>query len=62
MAPKDGKRPGCSADQGMAQFLKDLLESVRQMKSGKAARTILVSLRAAAEARAKESNKLIRSW
>ena len=42
-----------SMDKEMAQFQKDLLESVRQMKSGKAARTTVVALTAAAEARAK---------
>ena len=42
-----------SIDKEVAQFQKDLLESVRQMKSGKAARTTVVALTAAAEARAK---------
>jgi putative transcriptional regulator len=37
----------------MAQFQSDLLESVRQMKAGKAARTTVVPLTAAADARAK---------
>ena len=42
-----------SMDKEVAQFQKDLLESVRQMKTGKAARTTVVALTAAAEARAK---------
>ncbi|AGX87398.1 transcriptional regulator [Candidatus Symbiobacter mobilis CR] len=37
----------------MEQFQNDLLESVRQMKAGKAARTTVVTPTAAAEARAK---------
>ena len=40
-------------DKEMEQFQKDLLESVRQMKAGKAARTTAVTPTAAAEARAK---------
>ncbi len=40
-------------DKEMEQFQSDLLESVRQMKAGKAARTTLVTPTAAAEARAK---------
>ena len=37
----------------MLQFQEDLLQSVRQMKAGKAARTTAVALTAAADARAK---------
>jgi len=44
---------GKPVDKEMEQFQNDLLASVRQMKSGKAARTTLVSLSAAADARAK---------
>jgi putative transcriptional regulator len=40
-------------DKEVAQFQKDLLDSVRQMKTGKAARSTVVSLTPAAEARAK---------
>lgn len=40
-------------DAEMDQFQKDLLESVRQMKGGKAARTTVVALTPAAAARAK---------
>lgn len=40
-------------DKEMEQFQKDLLESVRQMKAGKAARTTTVALTPAAEARSK---------
>ena len=40
-------------DKEMLQFQEDLLQSVRQMKAGKAARTTVVTLTAAAEARAK---------
>lgn len=40
-------------DVEMVEFQKDLLESVRQMKAGKAARTTVVALTPAAEARAK---------
>lgn len=40
-------------DKEMKQFQNDLLESVRQMKTGKAARETRVKLSAAAEARAK---------
>ena len=39
-------------DKEMEQFQNDLLESVRQMKAGKAARVTNVELSAAAEARA----------
>ena len=40
-------------DKEMEHIQKDLLESVRQMKAGKAARTTVVTPTAAAEARAK---------
>ena len=40
-------------DKEMEQFKADLLESVRQMKRGEAARTTLVQLTQAADARAK---------
>ena len=40
-------------DKDMLQFQEDLLQSVRQMKAGKAARTTAVALTAAADARAK---------
>ena len=40
-------------DNNMLQFQEDLLQSVRQMKTGKASRTTAVALTAAAEARAK---------
>jgi putative transcriptional regulator len=40
-------------DKEMEQFQNDLLESVRQMKAGKAARTTVVTPTAAAEAHAK---------
>ena len=40
-------------DKDMLQFQEDLLQSVRQMKAGKAARTTVVALTAAADARAK---------
>lgn len=40
-------------DKEMEQFKADLLESVRQMKRGKAARTTSVALTPAADARAK---------
>jgi putative transcriptional regulator len=40
-------------DNDMLQFQEDLLQSVRQMKAGKAARTTVVALTAAADARAK---------
>ena len=40
-------------DKDMLQFQEDLLQSVRQMKAGKAARTTVVALKAAADARAK---------
>lgn len=40
-------------DSEMEKFQSDLLESVRQMKAGKAARTTLVQLTPAADARAK---------
>jgi putative transcriptional regulator len=42
-----------SMDKEVLQFQKDLLESVRQMKTGKAVRTTVVALTPAAEARAK---------
>jgi putative transcriptional regulator len=42
-----------SMDKEVAQFQKDLLESVRQMKTGKPARTTVIALTQAAEARAK---------
>jgi putative transcriptional regulator len=42
-----------AVDKEVVQFEKDLLESVRQMKAGKAARTTVVVLTPAAEARAK---------
>lgn len=40
-------------DADMVQFQNDLLESVRQMKAGKAARTTQVALTPAADARTK---------
>ena len=40
-------------DKEMAQFQTDLLQSVQQMKTGKAARTSVVTLTPAAEARTK---------
>jgi putative transcriptional regulator len=40
-------------DKEVVQFQKDLLESVRQMKAGKAARTTMVTLTPAAEARSR---------
>lgn len=40
-------------DPEMEQFQADLLESVRQMKAGRAARTTVVALTPAADARAK---------
>ena len=40
-------------DKDMVQFQDDLLVSVRQMKAGKAARTTMVTLTPAADARAK---------
>ena len=40
-------------DKEMAQFQTDLLQSVQQMKAGKAARTSVVTLTPAAEARTK---------
>ena len=40
-------------DKEMAQFQKDLLTSVRQMKAGKAAKTTVVALTPAAQARSK---------
>lgn len=40
-------------DAEMAQFQNDLLKSVRQMKAGKAAKTTVVHLTPAADARAK---------
>jgi putative transcriptional regulator len=48
-----GKSTGKVADTEMEQFQNDLLQSVRQMKAGKAARTSEVSLTSAAEARTK---------
>ncbi len=42
-----------TVDADMEQFQNDLLQSVRQMKAGKAARTTVVALTPAAEARAK---------
>lgn len=42
-----------SVDKEMEQFQKDLLESVRQMKTGNGARTTVVALTPAAEARSK---------
>jgi putative transcriptional regulator len=42
-----------SVDAELEQFQNDLLQSVRQMKAGKAARTTVVALTPAAEARAK---------
>lgn len=42
-----------TADAEMLQFQNDLLESVRQMKAGKAAKTTVVQLTPAADARAK---------
>jgi len=44
---------GKKLDKDMLQFQEDLLLSVRQMKAGKAARTTVVALTAAADARAK---------
>ena len=48
-----GKPIDKAADQEMEQFQNDLLESVRQMKAGEAARSTVVALTAAADARAK---------
>ncbi|WP_296448182.1 helix-turn-helix domain-containing protein [Rhodoferax sp. UBA5149] len=42
-----------AVDKEMEQFQNDLLQSVRQMKAGKAARTSVVALTPAAEARTK---------
>lgn len=42
-----------SVDKEVVQFQEDLLTSVRQMKAGKAARTTVVALTPAAEARSK---------
>lgn len=42
-----------TVDKEMEQFQSDLLQSVRQMKAGKAARTTVVALTPAAEARTK---------
>jgi putative transcriptional regulator len=42
-----------TVDAEMRQFQNDLLESVRQMKAGKAAKTTVVQLTPAADARAK---------
>lgn len=47
------KQPKKLIDAEMVQFQSDLLESVRQMKAGKAAKTTLVQLTPAADARAK---------
>jgi putative transcriptional regulator len=47
---KQTKKP---VDAEMVQFQNDLLESVRQMKAGKAAKTTVVELTPAADARAK---------
>jgi len=47
------KQPKKLIDSEMVQFQSDLLESVRQMKAGKAAKTTLVQLTPAADARAK---------
>jgi putative transcriptional regulator len=42
-----------AVDKEIDQFQNDLLQSVRQMKAGKAARTTVVTLTTAAEARTK---------
>jgi putative transcriptional regulator len=47
------KQPKKPVDVEMVQFQNDLLESVRQMKAGKAAKTTVVELTPAADARAK---------
>lgn len=47
------KPPKKPVDAEMAQFQNDLLESVRQMKAGKATKTTVVRLTPAADARAK---------
>jgi putative transcriptional regulator len=47
------KQPKKPVDAEMVQFQNDLLESVRQMKAGKAAKTTVVALTPAADARAK---------
>jgi putative transcriptional regulator len=47
------KQPKKPVDAEMVQFQNDLLESVRQMKAGKAAKTTVVELTPAADARAK---------
>ncbi len=47
------KQPKKPVDAEMVQFQNDLLESVRQMKAGKAAKTTVVELTQAADARAK---------
>jgi putative transcriptional regulator len=47
------KQPKKLIDAEMLQFQNDLLESVRQMKAGKAAKTTAVQLTPAADARAK---------
>jgi len=44
---------GKTIDKEQLQFQDDLIESVRQMKAGKAARNTVVALTPAAEARAK---------
>ena len=48
-----GKQIKKSVDAEMLQFQNDLLESVRQMKAGKAVKTTVVQLTPAADARAK---------
>ena len=47
------KAPKKAVDKEMLQFQNDLLESVRQMKAGKAARPTSVGVTPAAEARTK---------
>jgi putative transcriptional regulator len=47
------KQPKKPVDAEMVQFQNDLLESVRQMKAGKAVKTTVVELTPAADARAK---------
>ena len=47
------KQPKKPVDAEMVQFQNVLLESVRQMKAGKAAKTTVVELTPAADARAK---------
>lgn len=48
-----GKQSKKLVDVEMVQFQNDLLESVRQMKAGKAVKTTVVELTPAADARAK---------